>query len=267
MAMLASSLIFFLLDVVWMAIQNVKKNEDLKLRVLQFGFGDESLARGEQLYTEAEGKFQAHNKIYAKQHKQGEVVKEKFDDFFSYYMGYAKLVRRRLRKDKRALEMLGLLGPRKKKMIKVIEQARQFFNNIISEQDIFDRVSDLGITPESMQGGHDKIDALLDENAIQEEIKSDAQDMTVEKHKSFSTLNDWWMEFRQALINSTKDKPQLLERAGIPAYSPEYLRQKRAKNKADKTQTDDSTQSTDPDTQPTEPNTQTETGDSTSGDQ
>jgi hypothetical protein len=145
-------------------------------------------------------------------------------------------------------------------MIKAVEQARQFFNNIISEQDIFDRVSDLGITPESMQVGHDKIDALLDENATQEETKSDAQDMTIEKHKSFSTLNDWWMEFRQALVNSIKDKPQLLERAGIPAYSPEYLRQKRAKNKSDNTQTDDAAQ-------PTEPNTQAGTGDNTSGNQ
>ncbi len=252
MALLPSSLIFFLLDAVWTSIQNIRNNEELSLRIQKFGFGEEALTKGETLYGTAEGLEQSHNTIYAKQHQQYTIVMDKFDDFYAYYMGYAKVVRRRLKRDKNALEILGLRGPRKKMTIKVIEQARQFFNNVISDQDIFAKVSDLGISAETMQTGHEKITALIDAIAVQDEYKSDAQNMTVEKHNAFSILNDYWMELREALINSTKDKPQLLERAKIPAYSPEYLRRKRAKSKAAAKAAADS-QTGDPDPAANEP--------------
>lgn len=216
-----------LLEAVQVAINNSREIEELKVRIAIYGFNDERINEGETLYNSADKILREHKIVKAEQHKQTKIVNQKIKELVRYYMKYAKLVRRRLRKEKAFLEILGLSGGLKETFPLQLIQIKQFFENIVANTEIFTLVQNFNVTQEVVDEGNRLIAEAEKANDKQEELKGRAQDLTVQRENVFSQLSEWYGDFKQAAINGCEDRPQLLEQLKIRAYSEGYLKWRR----------------------------------------
>lgn len=218
-----------LLEAVQVAINNSREIEELKVRIVVFGFDDVRINQGETLYTSGDKILREHKIVKAEQHKQTNIVNKLMKDLLRYFMKYSKLVRRRLKNEKALLEILGLSGGLKETFPLQLIQIKQFFENVVLNAEIFALVQNFNITQAVVDQGNTKIANVEKANDKQEELKVKAQDLTVQKEKVFSQILEWYGEFKQAAINGCEDRPQLLEKLKIKAYSEGYLKRKRKK--------------------------------------
>lgn len=225
----SKKLMRFLLRNVRSAINNIRRNDELKTRVAEFGFDDAGLDRGMEIHARAKALYRKQTSVYGDQYIKSARVRDMVKDLKNFYMRYAKLIRRRLKRDETLMTILGLNGKWDKTLTGLIDRTTVFFTKITEKREIFDKVSNLGISEEKMGEGLTKIDNLNDEEEIQESLKSEAQDTTESRNKVFQELYDYHSELRQGVMNGTEDRPQLREAAGIKAYSDGYLRQRRKK--------------------------------------
>lgn len=225
----SKKLMRFLLKNVKNAIDNIRRNEELRTRVAEFGFDEAGLVRGEEIRTRAKNLYKKQTSVYGDQYIKSARVRDMVTDLRKYYMRYAKLARRRLKRDKTLMTTLGLNRKWERTLTALFDRCDVFFTTITEKQEILDRVSNLGITVETMEAGLAKIALLEDEEEVQESLKSDAQDTTESRNIVFQELYDYYSELRQGVKNGTEDRPQLREAAGIKAYSDGYLRSKRKK--------------------------------------
>jgi len=204
------------------AITNALATLDIKEKVLKFGYNDEKLNAGLALYKKAQSLYIARRTKWGLQLAATKNMVDMIDAVYVYYMEYAKLVRKRLKRNKEALTILGLTGRRLSSLSGLLTQAMLFFQNLKDNQELFAQVTDLGITPEVLQVGLDKLAALEGEDEFHESVKGEAQDLTVERNKIFTELNDWMSEFETACRSALKDTPQRLEILGFLEYSEGY---------------------------------------------
>ncbi len=67
-------IMMFLLDVVMLAINNVRKHSELMLRIAAYGYVEAKLDAGVALYDAAEKLFRDQRTLHAKQHRQTDLV-------------------------------------------------------------------------------------------------------------------------------------------------------------------------------------------------
>jgi hypothetical protein len=204
------------------AITNALAYLDIKEKILRFGYDETKLLAGHALYKKAQSLYIARRTKWGLQLAATKDLINMIDAVYVYYMEYAKLVRKRLKRNKEALSILGLNGRRALSLSGLITQASLFFQNLKDNQELFDQVSDLGITPQVLQAGLDKLAALENEDEFHESVKGEAQDLTVERNRVFTELNDWMSEFETACRSAMKDTPQRLEILGFREYSEGY---------------------------------------------
>jgi hypothetical protein len=220
------------------AITNALAYLDIQEKILRFGYDAAKLNAGHALYKKAQKLYIARKTKWGLQLAATKDLIDMIDAVYVYYMDYAKLVRKRLKRNKEALSILGLTGKRKLSLSGLLTQATLFFQNLKDNQELFDQVSDLGITQQVLQVGLDKLAALENEDEFHESVKGEAQDLTVERNKVFTELNDWMSEFETASRSALKDTPQRLEILGFREYSEGY---KPASSSKDEENTDTNT--------------------------
>ncbi|MDQ1353810.1 MAG: hypothetical protein QG657_4117 [Acidobacteriota bacterium] len=204
------------------AITNALAYLDIKEKIQRFGYDETKLLAGHALYKKAQSLYIARKTKWGLQLAATKDLIDLIDAVFVYYMEYAKLVRKRLKRNKEALTILGMNGRRALSLSGLITQATLFFQNLKDNQDLFNQVSDLGISQQVLQVGLDKLAALENEDEFHESVKGEAQDLTVERNKVFTELNDWMAEFETASRSALKDTPQRLEILGFIEYSEGY---------------------------------------------
>jgi hypothetical protein len=233
-----------LLRAVLLAISVALKDDEIKSRIIKYGYNDTVLNEGLTLCKKAESLFLARNVLFGEQYTLSANLRKKLENLYHYYMKYVKLVRKTLKRDPNALEILGLNSQRPKSMIGLIEKSKQFFQQLLQNQDIYNRIKKFTISQDTLNEGQRLIDEVEQDKEYQALKISEAQDTTVQRNETFQSLFDWWSEFKQAAINACEDRPQILERMGIVAHAEGY-------KKPPKKEPPDTTDPTDP-TDPTD---------------
>ncbi len=243
-----------LIERVRVAIKNLFAYPELKARLARFGFDDDRLGDGLSRADNAESLYIGRRTKFGFQLIATKRLIDMINEIFAYYWDYASMVKIRLGKDKRTLELLGLRGRRIKTLMGFLLQARQFFQALIDNPDIMAFVADLGITQQVIDDGLAKLNTLESENELQEALKGDAQTTTQLRNKAFEDLYDYWKLLKNAADREFVDEPQLKEKLGIIEYTPGYKKKKKTEEPTEPTQTEPT--QTDP-TQPVEQTAET----------
>lgn len=212
----------WLLRAVFLALKVALKDDEIKSRIIKYGYNETVLNEGLALCIQAESLFLARNVLFGEQYTLSANLREKLENLYHYYMKYVKLVRRTLRRDPNALTILGLNTQRPKTMMGLIEKSKQFFQQLLANQGIYDRIKKFTITQDTLNEGQRLIDEVEQDKEYQALKISEAQDTTVKRNETFQALFDWWLEFKQAAVNSCEDRMQILERMGIVAHAEGY---------------------------------------------
>jgi cold shock CspA family protein len=212
----------WLLRAVFLALRAALKDDEIKSRIAKYGYNETVLNEGLTLCKKAETLYLSRNVLFGEQYTLSANLRKKLDNLYHYYMKYVKLIRKTLKRDPNALTILGLNTQRPKTMMGLIEKAKQFFQQLLENQDIYNRIKKFTITQETLDEGQRLIDEVEQDKEYQALKISQAQDTTVQRNTTFESLYTWWTEFKQAAINACEDRPQILERMGIVAHADGY---------------------------------------------
>jgi hypothetical protein len=217
-----------LLEKVRVGIQNALAKTSNIAKLSIYGFTEEVLRQGLALYQEAERLYLAKDIQVGKQVVVTKELKTKFKAAYKYYMKYARLFRRALRKFPEIKVALGLFGTRRRTFMGKIEEASRFFKTVLENTTVFEKVHRFAVTPETMQHGLDLFEEIKQSNDYQEMEKGESQKSTHWRNEVFEQLYDWYGEFRIAARNAFEDDdPQELETMGIMQRSKWYRRKKK----------------------------------------
>lgn len=204
------------------------RNEYIKSSILPFGIDEARLAYGQTLLDDARDKVKTQQDMYAIQKGLTDNLVKKKREAKTRSMLFAKNLKRELRGDIHALDKLGLNSRRLSSFDGFIEQSRQMYSNAINDTEIFARIQPVVGTVENLQAGWDLVNEVEELNTDQEEAKGAAQRATVEKDEAIAALAKYMYYFTDACRIALGDKPQLLEKLKIRAYSKNYLKRKAA---------------------------------------
>jgi hypothetical protein len=211
------------------SINNAKNNEDLKVRLAEFGYDEAALNEGYALYEKAEKLCSAKRIKYSEQYIVSNELNRKIEKANEHYMNFVKVLRKAFKRDFNTLTALGLKGERSKRLAGWIAQAKDFYDIAMSKEDIFTKLQRYGITKEKLQTGLDLLADVETTDEYQENLKGKAQYSTEERDKVVQELDDWMAPYEETCRIAFKDEPQQLERLKIPALSEDYKKSKRRK--------------------------------------
>jgi hypothetical protein len=130
-----------------------------------------------------------------------------------------------LRNKPKKKSKFALAESRRKDIYGWIEQAEVFYDNVLGDEEVLTDISTrFGLTKEKLENGKQLVLKVKAANKNQEKEKSDSQQATEDRDKSFKVLSDTLSEFFQVCKFALAHKPQLLERLGILKLSEGYRR-------------------------------------------
>ena len=114
---------------------------------------------------------------------------------------------------------MALDGDRERLLAGWLAQARQFYNNALSDADVQSALLNYGIDTAALTAAQALVDVAEQANAAQESEKGDAQQATLERNQAMQALDAWMGDFIAIARIALEDKPQLLEKLGVTVAS------------------------------------------------
>lgn len=229
------------------AITNAMEDEEIKEKILEYGYDDARLQEGKELYIQLDQKYQDQ------QHKRGEQIetssrlRRKLNQERNRYMVYRKLAKKVLinEEDVGMREILGINGEARTSMDGVLKEGRQFYEGILNNEQIMAKLARYALTQEKLQELLSGLDELKQLDEEQESKKGEAQKATKDRNQIFKKLNLWMGGFVIACKDALKDDDQTLEKMGIKAYSEYYKKESKkeaAQEKKEETEVNEETE-------------------------
>jgi hypothetical protein len=131
-------------------------------------------------------------------------------------MEYLQITRLILKNQPEAAQILALKGTRKRALGGWLEDARLFYNNLLSGPEFLRGLSEFGITKEKLLAGKKRLDKVEQAAADQERKKGDALRATRERNRVLKELDFWVATLLKVCRFAMKGKnEQYLEAVGI----------------------------------------------------
>lgn len=209
-------------------IFGVKEDDFVKERILAYNFDDTRIQECVDAYYGAEKAESDKSKELGEQLEAGEIydglIKEAAA-IFKKHTAFLKLVLK-YNTDKHKKLFLIMNFPTKK-MSELLKQMMELYDRVLGDEEIVGKVSKFGFTREHLEEGRNKVVAADEAKRKHWKERGEAQDATLCRDAAFVKLFDLVEELHTVLIYALEDRPQLLEKYGIPVLSPGYKRKKK----------------------------------------
>ncbi|NIM12794.1 MAG: hypothetical protein GTO45_11870 [Candidatus Aminicenantes bacterium] len=202
-----------------LAIENFLKETILQTFLAEYGYdvarvqvGKDKLVQVEELDRQqevAEGKQIGATNAFNAALKKAKIP----------LMRYVKIARILFERGSEEYDLLDLRGKRKSKFNEWYEQAVYFYKNALEHPGILAQFALYNITVEKLQAGLLLVEEANTADQLQESLKGEAQDITEARDAALKDLQEWLSPFYTAARISLEDRPQLLEKMGIPVPS------------------------------------------------
>ena len=197
------------------AITNALSYEDIKNLLAEFGYTEERLQEGRQLYETASELQVKQQKEYGDQFEATDALNAAKDTANKQYMDHVKLARIALRNNRGALESLQLSGDRKQSLSGWLKQAKVFYANALAGAEAQDALGKFGITAEKLTTSQQQVTDV--ELALNRQLKEkgEAQVATQQRDEAFDALQEWMGDFIAVARIALAGEPQYLEMLGV----------------------------------------------------
>ena len=132
------------------AITNALNYEQVKNLLAEFGYTDERLLEGRQLYETASDLQLKQQKEYGEQFEATDTLNAAKATANQQYVKHLKIARIALAKNRNAEESLQLTGRRKRTLSGWLKQVKAFYANALASQEVLAALGQYGITEEKL---------------------------------------------------------------------------------------------------------------------
>lgn len=197
------------------AINNALENAQIKTYLEKYGYNDERLNKGMELFNTARTLQEKQKQEYGDQFELSEKLNKTVAEARKHYSKMRKIARVAFRDDAFVLKSLGILENTRSTLSGWLGQARQFYTVAVQKENILNGLSTYLITKEELETGNQAITEIEKLNVMQECEKSEAQQATLERDSSIDELERWLWDLQAIARIALEEKPQLLEMLSI----------------------------------------------------
>jgi hypothetical protein len=196
-------------------IKGAINNSEILEKLKSFGYSEERIREGEQLWNKANQLMIVQVNEYGNQYAASSEQEKFLEETHEEYMIIVKVSRVALKNHPDMLARLGITGRRPRSLSGWLRSGRILYTNILETSEAFNAVASFGITTQRLQKGLQNIEKIEDLHVKQLSGKSIAQQATQARDKAFDELCEWYSDFRAIARIALYDNPQLLEAMGI----------------------------------------------------
>ena len=197
------------------AITNALGYEQVKNLMAEFGYTEERLQEGQQLYETASELQLKQQKEYGEQFEATDTLNAAKATANQQYAKHLKIARIALANSRNAEESLQLTGRRKRTLSGWLKQVKAFYANALASDTVLAALSQYGITAEKLTTMQEQVDEV--ERAFNRQLreKGEAQAATQQRDEAFEALQDWMGDFITIARIALESEPQYLEMLGV----------------------------------------------------
>lgn len=179
------------------------------------GYTMERVQEGKGLYSNAEELTFAREKEFGEQMQATADFNVKLETAQKVYMKNVKFMRIQLENNVNGLVSLGLNGRRKTTNSGFYKQAKQFYNNLLSSEELLAEATEINITPDKLHGDLQMVLEAERADEAQDSERGDVQNATRRRDEAIEELFDWTARYKKLARLALEDMPQFLEKLGI----------------------------------------------------
>ena len=208
-----------------LTISNSLNDAELKALVAPYGYNDEKLAEGKQLYDAARAAVSAQEDATGAQQAATKTLLAAQEQANAAYQALAKMARAVA--DPTALTRLGLGGRMPQSIGAFLAAAGTLFDNAPNIPEL----SKYGYNAAKLTDERAKISAYSVANRSQETAKTVAKAATVAQNAALTALNKWTAQYIKVARVALSAQPEMLGRLGVTARSGPTAAQRAARKK------------------------------------
>jgi hypothetical protein len=210
------------LELIYVLIENVKNNEEVKTSLFGFGYSESLFNSGEAIYTEANSIIAERTKKIKEKLQASRELRAKLDGCYKILSEHRELAKKAFSDNEEILSSLGVSRPLRRTFSGIIEHGVKFYTTAIEYPDIQEKLTPLGLTLEKLQPGLALFNEANQLNAKQEEKKGEVQKLTERRNAKLEELFKWASDLITVLRIVYKNEPQTLEQFEVLVYSENY---------------------------------------------
>ncbi len=215
-----------ILGIAELAFTTAKLDEEIKTPLLAYNYDEARLNQCLELHKKAKEDYQKQIKERSEQFQATADLEKALDEANPVYIEHISLTRLALRNKRKKKSKFALAESRRKDIYGRLEQAEVFYDNLFADEEILTELSTrFGLTKEKLEKGKELVIKVKQANQSQQKEKSESQQATLDRDKSFKALYDALSEFFQVCQFALAPRLQLLERLGYLKLSEGYRRQ------------------------------------------
>jgi hypothetical protein len=210
----------------------------VKERILPYNFDEARITVCVDTYNKAEKAESVKSQEFGEQLGARIIFEKTLEEANSLFYKHTDFLKLALRDDLNMQKELFLVGiPRSRRISDWLKHMREVYERVLEHEEVIPLVGRYGLTREDLEAGYQKVlDAILAKDKHSAE-QDEAEDATFLRDEAFEELIDVVEELETVCIYALEDRPQLLEKFGIPVMAPKYKR-------TSSTQPEEPTQST-----------------------
>jgi hypothetical protein len=196
------------------AIDNSLNNPTILNAVTAFGYDAARLQAGRALYDEVMGLAAAQEREYGEQYGATAVVNAAWETADLAYKKALKISRVVFKGNQKARNALGLSGSRKKTLSGWINQATNFYTNLLNTPDLIAAMTPYSYDQAKLEAEAALVQAVVAANAAQDRERGEAQEATQVRDAKMDELDQWTADYKAIAQVALSDSPQQLEQLG-----------------------------------------------------
>lgn len=200
-----------------MAIENALSDADIKAELALFGYDEARLLAGKALSEEAKSLSRTQLVEYGEQYAASNDFYAKWEAAKTAYSRSLKVARIAFKDNSKAQSSLKLNGARKGSFYGWLNQAEDFYANLLANPDLTAVLAGYGYDEAKLQTEAALVATADAANNLQQTEIGEAQDATKARDAKLDELDDWVSDFRGIAEVALADRPQLLEKLAFGA--------------------------------------------------
>ena len=182
--------------------------------VTLFGYDQPRLQAARALFDAVMALVAAQKREYGDQYEATAVLQTAWDNADIAYKRTLKVCRILFKGNVKATGALSLSGRRKKSLSGWMEQAVNFYTNLLSVPELSAALVEFGYDQARLEAEAALVQAVVDANAAQDKERGEAQEATLARDAKLDELDAWVARYKQVAQLALEASPQPLEQLG-----------------------------------------------------
>ncbi|MCB0192967.1 MAG: hypothetical protein KDJ65_13565 [Anaerolineae bacterium] len=196
-------------------INNSLNEPDILAALSQFGYDEQKLHEGKQLFEDVQSLSDVQLVEYGSQHAATDDLKKTWTAARKAYIRTLKVARIAFVDNTEAETALLMKGRRKQTLGGWMEQATTFYTNLLNNADLTQEMKRYGYNTDKLAAEADLIWAVVKAHAAQQQSKGIARQATNRRNAKMAELEAWLTDFRAIVRIALEECPTRLKQLGL----------------------------------------------------